>query len=90
MKLSDYMYFNKIIYGLIKSEQYDEINKLIKEYNIDITIIESILKINKLTVDKFSISTKIKKILEKNCNNLVITKPKVVLNKKIKFKNKKI
>jgi hypothetical protein len=90
MKLDDYMYFNKIIYGLIKSEQYDEINKLIKEYNIDITIIESILKINKLTGDKFSISTKIKKILEKTCNNLVITKPKVVLNKKIKFKNKKI
>jgi len=90
MKLDDYMYFNKIIYGLIKSEQYDEINKLIKEYNIDITIIESILKINKLTGDKFSISTKIKKILEKSCNNLVVTKPKVVLNKKIKFKNKKI
>ena len=90
MKLNDYLYFNKIIYGLIKSEQYDEINKLIKEYNIDITIIESILKINKLTGDKFSISTKIKKILEKSCSNLVLTKPKSVLNKKIKFKNKKI
>jgi hypothetical protein len=90
MKLNDYMYFNKIIYGLIKSEQYDEINKLIKEYNIDITIIESILKINKLTDDKFSISTKIKKILEKSCDNFVVSKPKPVLNKKIKFKNKKI
>lgn len=90
MKLNDYMYFNKIIYGLIKSEQYDEINRLIKEYNIDITIIESILKINKLTGDKFTISTKIKKILEKYCSNLVITKPKPILNKKIKFKNKKI
>lgn len=90
MKLSDYMYFNKIIYGLIKSEQYDEINKLIKEYNIDITIIESILKINKLTGDKFAISTKNKKILEKSCSNLVVTKPKPILNKKIKFKNKKI
>lgn len=90
MKLNDYMYFNKIIYGLIKSEQYDEINNLIKEYNIDITIIESILKINKLTGDKFSISTKIKKILEKSCNNLVVIKQKPVLNKKIKFKNKKI
>jgi hypothetical protein len=84
------MYFNKIIYGLIKSEQYDEINRLIKEYNIDITIIESILKINKLTGDKFAISTKIKKILEKSCSNLVVIKPKQIFNKKIKFKNKKI
>jgi hypothetical protein len=90
MKLNDYMYFNKIIYGLIKSEQYDEINNLIKEYNIDVTIIESILKINKLTNDKFAISTKIKKMLEKSCPNLIVTKTKPVLNKKIKFKNKKI
>jgi hypothetical protein len=90
MKLNDYMYFNKIIYGLIKSEQYDEINELIKEYNIDISIIESVLKINKLTGDKFTISTKIKKLLEKSCSNLVITKSKVAINKKIKFKNKKI
>ena len=90
MKLDDYMYFNKIIFGLIKSEQYDEINNLIKEYNIDITIIESVLKINKLTGDKFSISTKNKKILEKLCDNLVVAKPKQVINKKIKFKNKKL
>jgi hypothetical protein len=90
MKLDDYMYFNKIINGLIKCEQYDEINELIKEYNVDITIIESILKINKLTGDKFSISTKNKKIIEKSCENLVVIKPKPIINKKIKFKNKKL
>ena len=71
MKLDDYMYFNKIINGLIKCEQYDEINKLIKEYNVDITIIESVLKINKLNGEKFIILNKIKKLIIKNCPNII-------------------
>jgi len=90
MKLNDYIYVNKILYGLIKSEQYDEINNLIKDYNIDMNIIESVLKINKITGEKFIISTKTKKLLTKSCPNLIESKSKPQINRKVKFKNKKV
>ena len=71
MKLDDYMYLDKVMRDLIDSDAYNEINNVIDKYNIDTKGIESALKINKLNDEKFSISTKMKKIMIKSCSNLI-------------------
>jgi GTPase involved in cell partitioning and DNA repair len=84
--------------GLIKNslveftDNYNKINELIQGYNIDINGIESVLKINKLNGEKFTISTKMKKALTKNCEDISdINIKQLHKNKKIKAKkNKKI
>jgi hypothetical protein len=92
MKLDDYIYLNKILKGLLEIDNYSKINEYIKGYNIDINGIESVLKINKLNGEKFTISTKNKKNLIKNCDNISdINLKQIYKNKKIKSKkNKKI
>lgn len=70
MNINDYINLDKTIKGLIKIGDYDALNKLIENYNLDISTIESVLKINKLNGEKFVIPNKIKKILIKNCSNI--------------------
>jgi hypothetical protein len=88
MKLDDYIYLNKVIKGLLQTENYNKINELMQGYNIDINGIESVLKINKLNGEKFIISTKVKKCLTKNCVNITDNNIKTVQKSK-KIKNKK-
>jgi hypothetical protein len=90
MKLDDYIYLNKILKGLLQTENYDKINELMKGYNIDINGIESVLKINKLNGEKFVISTKLKKCLNKNCSDITdINEKSIHKTKKIKTKKSK-
>lgn len=90
MKLDDYIYLNKIIKGLLQIENYNKINELMQEYNIDINGIESVLKINKLNGEKFIISTKVKKALTKNCSDITDINVKIMQkNKKLKTKKQK-
>jgi hypothetical protein len=90
MKLDDYIYLNKIIKGLLETDNYNKINELVSGYNIDLNGIESVLKINKLNGEKFTISTKIKKSLTKNCKDISdLNVKQIYKNKKIKSKNKK-
>jgi hypothetical protein len=90
MKLDDYIYLNKILRGLLETENYNKINELIQGYNIDINGIESVLKINKLNGEKFTISTKMKKALTKNCEDISdINMKQLHKNKKIKAKKHK-
>jgi len=90
MKLDDYIYLNKILKGLLQTENYDKINELMKGYNIDINGIESVLKINKLNGEKFVISTKLKKCLSKNCSDITDINEKIIQKtKKIKTKKSK-
>ena len=88
MKLDDYIYLNKVIKGLLQTENYNKINELMQGYNIDINGIESVLKINKLNGEKFIISTKVKKYLTKNCADISDNNIKTVQKSK-KIKNKK-
>jgi hypothetical protein len=92
MKLDDYIYLNKILKGLLETENYNKINELIQGYNIDINGIESVLKINKLNGEKFTISTKMKKSLTKNCEDISdLNMKQIHKSKKIKVKkNKKL
>jgi len=71
MNINDYINLDKIIKGLIKSQNFEELNSIIEKYNIDMSVIESVLKINKLKGEKYIIPNKIKKLLLKNCNNIV-------------------
>lgn len=90
MKLDDYIYLNKVLKGLLQTENYEKINELMKGYNIDINGIESVLKINKLNGEKFVISTKLKKCLSKNCSDITdINEKNIQKTKKIKTKKNK-
>ena len=55
----------------IYSVDYDELNKLISKYKLNMSAIESVLKINKLNGEKFIILNKIKKLIIKNCSNII-------------------
>jgi len=68
MDLNDFIYLNKILKGVIKIENYPAIDELMDGYKCDLSILESVLKINKLNHTKFLLSTKIKKKILKNCN----------------------
>lgn len=87
MGINDYLYLNKIMNGIIKTDNFEECNDILKDYNCDILTFESSLKINKIFGNKFTISTKTRKKILQNCDNIAdikIIKP----SKKIK-KNKK-
>ena len=71
MNINDYINLDKHIKGLIKIGDYDELNKLIDKYKLNMTAIESVLKINKLNGEKFVILNKIKKLIIKNCPNII-------------------
>jgi hypothetical protein len=71
MNINDYINLDKIIKGLIKVGDYEELNNLIDKYKLNISAIESVLKINKLNGEKFVIPNKIKKLIIKNCPNII-------------------
>jgi hypothetical protein len=64
MGVNDYIYINKLISKQIIDGNVEECAKILKEYNVDIKNIDSILKIDKIAELKTSI-VKFKKKLEK-------------------------
>ena len=63
MSIQDYIYFNKILKNVIKSTDYKLCDNYLENYNCNISSLESVLKIDKIDENKFSLSTKIKKKL---------------------------
>jgi hypothetical protein len=85
MSINDYLYFNKIIRNVIKSEDYEKCDNYLEDYNCNISLLESVLKINKIDENKFSLSTKTKKKILTECKN-INDKEK---NEKVKNKKEK-
>lgn len=65
MGIDEYIYLNKIIRGMISSENIDDCKKLFEEYNCPLNIIESITKLDRTSQTKFVIPQSIKKKLQK-------------------------
>ena len=87
MSIDDYLYFNKILKNVIKSDDCSICNEYLSNYNCNISSLESVLKIDKIDENKFSLSTKIKKKIMNECEN-IMEKSKDLDKKKVK-KNKK-
>jgi len=68
MNISDYIYLNKIIRSLIENNKLEECVKLLKEYNIKLEHIESLLKIDKIKNTKTNLTSKQKKDFIKYIN----------------------
>ncbi len=86
MSINDYLYFNKIIRSVINSNELNKCNDYMDKYNCNISLLESVLKINKIDENKFSLSTKIKKKILNECSNIT---DKDKFEKKKNKKNKK-
>lgn len=61
LNISDYMYINKIIGKFIEANEIDKCVELLKDYDIQLEHIESLLKIDKVTSTKNCLSSKQKK-----------------------------
>jgi hypothetical protein len=89
MGINDYLYLNKIMNGIIKTDNFEECNSILKDYSCDILTLESSLKINKIFGNKFTISTKTRKKILQNCDNITEIK-QTIKTKKIKKSKKRI
>jgi len=85
MNINDYLYLNKMLRGLINSNKLELSNDYLDGYNCSIQILESVLKIDKINGNKYLLTTKLKKKILSECNNINV---KVKEQKKYK-KNKK-
>ena len=65
MNIFDYIYINKLIKNLINNGKIEECVKLLKDYNIKLEHIESLLKIDKIKNIKTSLTSKQKKEFQK-------------------------
>jgi hypothetical protein len=63
MNIDDYIYLNKVIKGLIAIGNTDECNKLFDGYNCTKSVIESVVKIDKIMGTKYNIPAGVKKKL---------------------------
>ncbi len=60
--INDILVLNKMIYDLLKKEEYYKIRKISKQYRLSAKYLETILKIDK-TIEKFNMIQKIKKLI---------------------------
>jgi hypothetical protein len=60
--INDILVLNKMIYDLLKKEEYYKIRKISKQYKLSAKYLETILKIDK-TIEKFNMIQKIKKLI---------------------------
>ncbi len=60
--INDILVLNKMIYSLLKKEEYYKIRKISKQYKLSAKYLETILKIDK-TIEKFNMIQKIKKLI---------------------------
>ena len=70
MSIDDYLYFNKVLKNIINSDDYKICNDYLSSYNCNIASLESVLKIDKIDENKFSLSTKVKKKIMIECENI--------------------
>lgn len=68
MNIFDYIYINKIIRKLISNNKIEECVVLLKDYNIKLEYIESLLKIDKIKDTKTSLTSKQKNEISKYIN----------------------
>ena len=74
MTIEDYLYFNKILKNVIKSDDYKICNEYFSNYSCNISSLESMLKIDKIDENKFILSTKVKKKIINDCTNIIDNK----------------
>jgi len=60
--INDILILNKMIYDLLKKEEYYKIRKISKQYKLSAKYLETILKIDK-TIEKVNMIQKIKKLI---------------------------
>jgi nucleoside-triphosphatase THEP1 len=89
MSIEDYLYFNKIFKNIIKSNDYKVCSDYLDKYNCNISNIETVLKIDKIDENKFTLSTKVKKKIINECENIFDKSTKDVDIKKLKKSKKK-
>jgi len=89
MEINDYLYLNKIVRGLIYSNKLSMCNEYLDGYNCSIQILESVLKIDKINGIKYNITTKLKKKILSECDQINIKAKEIKKYKKNK-KTKKL
>lgn len=71
MSICDFLYVNKLTKGIFKTNNFKEYNELLKGYNCNLQILESVLKIDKINGIKYVISTKTKKRIKQDCKDVL-------------------
>ena len=89
MNINDYIYINNITRNLLNSNSSKLCNDFFDKYKCSISTFESLLKIDKINGIKYSLTTKMKKKIMNECNNIQNNIKPIEKNKKFK-KNKKI
>jgi len=84
MEINDYLYLNKIVRGLIYSNKLSMCNEYLDGYNCSIQILESVLKIDKINGIKYNITTKLKKKILSECDQINIKAKEIKKYKKNK------
>jgi hypothetical protein len=88
MNINDYIYINNVIRNLINSNSSTLCNDFFEKYNCSISTFESLLKIDKINGVKYTLTTKMKKKILNECNNIQNNIKPIEKNKKNK-KSKK-
>ena len=88
MNINDYIYINNIVRNIINSNSSSLCNDFFDKYNCSISTFESLLKIDKINGVKYALTTKMKKKILTECNNIQNNIKPIEKNKKIK-KSKK-
>lgn len=66
--INDILLLNKLLFDLIKKEEYIKIKNILKQYRLSSKYIDTILKIDK-TIEKINLTQKVKKLIS-NENNI--------------------
>lgn len=91
MSINDFLHINKLSKSIIKINKFSEYNELLKGYNCNLQILESVLKIDKINGVKYAISTKTRNKIIQECKDVIIyDKDKEKEDKTRKNKKKKI
>ena len=92
MDIADYIYINNITRNLLNSNSSDLCNNFFEKYNCSICTFESLLKIDKINGIKYALTTKTKKKILFECENIQNNIKPIEKNKKNKKnrKNRKI
>jgi hypothetical protein len=71
MNINDFLYLNKIIRNILFSQSSNKCNEYFENYKCPINIFESLLKIDKISGNKYTLTTKIKKKILSECTNII-------------------
>ena len=85
MNINDFLYLNKIIRNILFSQSSNKCNEYFENYKCPINIFESLLKIDKISGNKYTLTTKIKKKILSECINIININKDNEKNKKNKY-----